>query len=297
MKRKIDLMKAIRTFILVAEEQSFSRASQRLSLVVSAVSRQVSDLEEYFECQLLNRTTRAMHLTAEGMYYLEQFEEIVERLDSLENRADNNLKAVAGHLRITAPPDAEQLGIAHLVSEFIKQHPAIKLSCLLVNRYVNIIEEGIDLAIRVGEPPDSRLVARRFAEMNVLYVASPEYLAVHGTPNHPKELAQHNCVIDSSNRQPCRWRYMESSAERHVTVSGPLEVNHGNIAADFSAAGHGIAYLPDFLAQAYLDRGALVSILDSYRVPPIPVSLVYPANRIKNPALSELVRFLLDRKS
>jgi DNA-binding transcriptional LysR family regulator len=296
MKRKIDLIKAIRTFILVAEEQSFSRASQRLSLVVSAVSRQVSDLEAYFDCQLLHRTTRAMHLTAEGIYYLEQFEELVERLDSLENRADSNQKTVAGHLRITAPPDAEQLGITYLVSEFIKRHPAVKISCLLVNRYVNIVEEGIDLAIRVGELPDSRMVARRFAEMKVLYVASPDYLAAHGTPNHPKKLGQHNCVIDSSIRQPCRWPYSEDNVERHVTVSGPLEVNHGNIVADYSAAGHGIAFLPDFLAQPYLDRGALVSILDSYRVPPIPVSLVYSANRIKNPALSELVRYFLGRK-
>lgn len=296
MKRKIDVIRAIKTFQVVIEQGSFSKAADQLGVVVSAVSRQVSDLETHFGCQLLYRTTRAMNLTAEGEYYLEQFNEVVDRLESLEHRADFNQQVIAGHLRMSALRDAEQLGITRLVSEFVQQHPGVKLTLMLVNRYVNLVEEGIDLAIRVHELPDSRLVARRFTELNVLYVASPEYLAKHGTPKHPKELSEHHCVIDSSIRTPGRWRYFEEGVERHVNVAGPMEVNYGNITADYSAAGHGIAFLPDFLVQRYLDSGVLVTILKSFQMPPAPVSLAYPANRMKNPVLSELVRYLIKNK-
>ncbi len=293
MKRKIDLIKAIRTFLVVAEEQSFSQAARQLGVVVSAVSRQVSDLEAHFNCQLLYRTTRAMHLTAEGSFYLEELKVLIDRLETLEGRADKNQEQLAGHLRITAPPGAERLGITRLVSEFVKLHPDVKVTSLMVNRYVNLIEEGIDLAVRVHELPDSRLIARRFTELNVLYVASPDYLALHGTPTHPKELTQHNCVTNSSIRTPGRWRYFEDGNERHVNVTGAIEVNQGITAAEYAAAGHGIAFLPDFLVQLHLDSGELVSILDQFRGDPAPVSLVYPSNRMKNPALNELIRHML----
>ena len=294
--RKIDLIKAIRTFLIVVEEQSFTGASAKLSLVVSAVSRQVSDLEEYFDCQLLYRTTRSMHLTAEGMYFLEQFKEIVYRFDSLENRSAESQNKIAGHLRVTAPPGIGQLGVSNLISQFIKQYPEVELTCLLVNRHVNLVEEGIDLAIRFGELPDSSLVARLFAQQNVLFVASPAYLSKYGTPKHPKELSKHACVIDNSIRQSGRWRYRDDNREQHVNVSGSININQGDMVAEFSAADHGVAYLPDFLVQPYLDSGELLSILRPYQFPPVPISLVYPANRMKSPALNALVTWLLNNK-
>lgn len=294
MIRKIDLIKAIRTFLIVSDKKSFSQAARELDLVVSAVSRQVSDLEEHFNCQLLYRTTRAMHLTAEGSYYLEEFKELVDRLEALESRADQNQEQMTGHIRITAPPNAERLGVTKLISKFAKLNPAVKITTLLVNRYVNLIEEGIDLAIRVHELQDSRLVARRFADLKVMYVANPSYLKEHGLPKHPKELIHHNCVTNSTIRTPGRWRYFESNKERHVNVTGTMEVSQGSIAAEFSAAGHGIAFLPDFLVQPYLNSGELISILEPFQGEPAPVSLVYPSNRLKNPALNQLVRFMLD---
>ena len=118
----------------------------------------------------------------------------------------------------------------------------------------------------------------------------------HGTPSHPKKLTKYNCVIDSSIHQPRRWRYFDSNKERHINVDGSIEVNDGNIAAEFSAKGHGIAFLPNFLVRAYLKNGELVSILDVFQIPPVPVSLVYPANRIKSPALNGLVSYLLESR-
>ncbi len=296
-KRKIDLIKAMRTFLTVVEQQSFSAASRQLNIVTSAVSRQVVDLEKHYGCQLLYRTTRAMHLTAEGQFYLSQFKEILERLDALDASAHERQHKVAGHLSITAPHNFTGLAIQHLISDFLKEYPDVTLSWLLVNRYVNLVEEGVDLAIRVGELADSSFVARRYTTLNVLFVASPDYLHKHGKPAHPKELPNHQCLLDSSNRQPGRWQYHDEKGEQQISVNANIEVNQGDLVAEFAAGGHGIAQLPDFIVQPYIERGELVSILEDYQLPPIPVSLVYPANRLKNPALKRLIDYLLENKT
>ena len=216
-KRKIDLVKAMRTFQTVVELQSFSAASRQLNLVTSAVSRQVSDLEKHFGCQLLYRTTRAMHLTAEGSYYLEQFKDVLLRLDELETSANERQQRIAGHIRITAPYNSGKLGAVGILSDFLKQYPEVKLSWMLVNRYVNIVEEGFDLAIRVGELADSSLIGRKIDEMNILFVASPDFLATHGSPNHPKDLTNIPCILDGSNRQPQKWRYRDESGQEQTS--------------------------------------------------------------------------------
>lgn len=294
MKRNIDLIKAMRTFLVVVDHQSFTAASQTLNLVTSAVSRQVSDLEKHFDCQLLYRTTRAMHLTAEGQFYLEQFKDVLERLDSLEMLTSERQQKVTGHLRMTTPINIGRLGIQKKVSDFLSLHPDVTLSWMLVNRFVNLVEEGVDLAIRVGDLPDSSLIARQFTTLSVHFVASPDYLLQHGTPKHPEELASHQCVLDSSIRTPRRWRYNTNKGEQQVSVQGTIEVNQGGLVAEFAAAGHGVALLPEFLVQEYVDRGELVHILSEYQLPKVPVSLVYPANRMASPALKSLVDYLLE---
>lgn len=297
MKKQMDLLKAMRTFLLVVDEMSFSAASRKLNLVTSAVSRQVSDLEQYFDCQMLYRTTRAMHLTAEGEFYHQQFQSILHQLDQLESSASERQDKIAGHLRLTAPMNISQLNVQQRISEFLKQHPYVTLSWLLVNRYVNLIDEGIDLAIRVGELEDSAFIARHYKQMSVMFVASPRYLEERGIPDHPNQLPQHSCIIDSSNRIPGRWRYQENQKSHTVSVKAAIEVNQGDLVAQFAAAGHGIAQLPDFLTQKYLDSGQLVPILQDYQIQDRPVSLVYPANKMKNPALAALIEYLLETKA
>ena len=295
MKRNIDIVKAIRTFLKVVEQQSFSEASRQLNLVTSAVSRQVVDLEKHFGCQLLYRTTRAMHLTDEGRFYLEQFRDVINRLDSLEASANERQQKVAGHLRITAPQNAGEIGIQDIISDFLTEHPDVSLSWLLVNRYVNLVEEGVDLAVRVGELPDSSLISRRLSEIRILFVASPDYLKQYGVPNHPKEFGKHQCIVDSSNHEPGRWHYRERNREHQVRVSSRIEINLGSLVAQFAAAGHGIAQLPDFLVRPYLQQGSLVTLLEAYQLPPVTVSLVYPNNRMTNPALRALISYLLEK--
>ncbi|RTR29759.1 LysR family transcriptional regulator [Shewanella atlantica] len=293
MKRNIDLITAMRTFLVVVERHSFSAASRELNIVVSAVSRQVADLEKHFNCQLLYRTTRAMHLTSEGEHYLRQFQEIIARLDNLESFSRHRGEIIAGHLKITTPQDSSLIGIQVSIEAFLKLHPQVKISWLQLNRYVDLVDEGVDLALRVGELQDSSLVARPFGMFTLKFVASPEYLRLHGNPDHPSQLAKYRCILDSSNRQPGRWQYRGSGKEQQARVSADVEVNSGEMVAQFAAADQGIAQLPDFLVQKHIEDGRLVSILEEFVIPPIPMYLVYPAKRMKSPALEALLEFLL----
>lgn len=292
----MDLFKAMRTFVLVAEKQSFSAASRELNLVTSAVSKQVADLEAHFSTQLLYRTTRTMHLTNEGEYYIEQFKDIIARIDDLEDIANQRQQKIAGHLHISAPRGSASLGFLQSAGDFLKRYPNVRISWMFMNRFANMAEEGIDLSIRVGELPDSNLIARRYSAISVHFVASPEYIHKHGLPEHPKELLQHQCILDSSNRLPGRWRYMANGVEEHVAVDSFLAVNDGEIAAQFAADGHGIAQLPTFLMQSYLDSGQLLPILTDFEFAAAPVSLVFPTNKLINPTLRTFIDYLVDNK-
>ncbi|WP_246129164.1 LysR family transcriptional regulator [Colwellia demingiae] len=294
MKRKIDLLKAMNTFIVVVDKGSFSAASRELNIVTSAVSRQVSDLEDHFVCQLLYRSTRAMSLTAEGKQYLEQFRNIVGSVERLENKSDDLNRVLSGHLTISAPSGSASLGFLKSVSAFMKLHPKVKISWLFVNRFVNMVQEGIDLSIRVGELPDSNFIARRYGSTQINFVASQQYINQHGNPKHPRELLKHHCLVDSSNRFPLRWRYQVEGKEYHAPIDSFAEANDGDIVAKLATEGLGIAYLPTFLTKQYLDNGTLIPILTEFEFEHIPVSLVYPAKLMINPLMKSLVGYLLD---
>lgn len=290
----MDLLKAMQTFRMVVEQQSFSAAARELNLVTSAVSRQVNDLEEHFGCKLLQRTTRSMTLTEEGREYLTGFSDILDRLSDLQDDMTERQQIVAGQLRITSPSHSAAFGLQPVVSTFIQQHPQVKLSWLIVNRFVNLVEEGVDLAIRVGELPDSGLVARQIGTMQVYCVAHPDYLHKHGEPESPQQLMNHQCILDSSNRQPGRWRFQLNNTPRYVSVNSSLDTSSGQLAADFAADGLGIALLPDFMLREHMLAGRLVRILRDYELPAAKVSVVYPANRVMKASLRALIDFLVE---
>lgn len=295
MNRKIDLLKAMNTFVRVAELGSFSAVSRELNIVTSAVSRQVSELELHFACQLLYRTTRAMNLTAEGIRYLQEFKEILNKVSHLENSTDGENKSLTGHIRVSAPRGFASLGFLNAASEFMKLNKDVKISWLFVNRFVNMVEEGIDLSVRMGELPDSSYIARAYGKVSVNFVASSAYIAQHGIPEHPSLLTEHLCITDSSNRQPNRWRYCENGKDAYVKVTSYTDVNDGETSAQLAANGLGIAYLPTFLTQTYLDSGDLVPILKDYEYASLPASLVYPANLMMNKTLKAFINFLLKK--
>lgn len=294
---KMDLLKAMRTFSCVVKNGSFSAASRELGLVTSAISKQVSDLESHYSVQLLYRTTRAMHLTSEGEFYVKRFQEIISRVDELESISQGRQHAISGNIRISAPVDSEALGIFKNTSDFIKDHPSVRISWLFVNRFVNMVEEGVDLSVRIGPLPNSSLIAREYGNTEIHYVSSPEYIEKHGIPEHPLELVKHQCILDTSNREPNRWRYCENGIKHHVQLDAFVEANDGVAAAKLAANGHGIAFLPTFLMQNLLDTNQLVPILRDYEFEPSQVSLVFPSYQLTNPTLKALIDYLLKHKN
>lgn len=296
MKRKMDLLKAINTFIKVADKNSFTAVARELNIVTSAISRQVADLESHFGCQLLYRTTRAMHLTAEGEQYYKEFREITEKIELLESKDEALDGTLKGQIKVSAPQGSEALGFLDAACEFLKQNPQVKVSWMFVNRYVNMVEEGIDLSIRMGELEDSSYIARRYKAVDINFVASPHYIETHGKPEHPSDLVKHLCITDSSNRQPNKWRYYENNKEQYVKLTSYTDTNNGETAARIAAKGNGIAYLPSFLTQKYLLTGELVPVLQAYEFESLPASLVYPANLMMNRTLKAFVQFILDHK-
>ena len=274
------------------EEESFSGASGKLGLATSAISKNVSDLEQYYECKLLHRNTRSMHLTAEGMHFVTEFRRVIAQLDGLKASVFQRKGVVAGKLTITSPENAQGLKIDYKLSRFLQLFPNVELRWLQQNRRFNVVDEGIDVAIRVGLLEDSDLIVQSFTSVENQFVASPEYLHQHGTPLHPDELTNHQCLIEVANRRPFLWRYLEEGIEKSVEVSGSLELDKGETVAFFAAHGHGIARLPSFMMQQYLDSGELVTILPRFNTKPLEVSLVYPKNSLSNPVLTAFLEFM-----
>ncbi|EGQ8091454.1 TPA: LysR family transcriptional regulator [Vibrio vulnificus] len=293
MKRKIDLVKAMRTFVVVAETLSFSEAARRLNIVVSAVSRQVSDLEKHFDCVLLYRTTRAMSLSPEGHFYLDKFYPVLEQLDALEASVEQRHQDISGRLRITAPYHIDKLGVQKKIAQFLVQHPKVQLYWISINHYVNLVEEGFDLAFRVGELADSHFIAKKYGEVQVVFIASPDYLTQNGVPTHPKQLVDHRSLVDSSVRQPGRFRYYESGSVRQVNIDAAYEANEISLLVEFAVQGLGIAQLPLFLVQNEIENGQLVTLLDDFSLPSLDISLVYPASKLNNPTLRAFIEHLV----
>lgn len=293
----MDLLKAISTFIKVADKKSFTAVARDLNIVTSAISRQVADLEKHFSCQLLYRTTRAMHLTAEGEQYYKEFKEITEKIEHLESKDEGIDGSLKGHITVSAPQGSESLGFLDAASAFMKNNPEVTVSWLFVNRYVNMVEEGIDLSIRMGELEDSSYIARRYKSVDINFVASPGYIEKYGEPKSLNDLEKHLCITDSSNRHPNKWRYCENKKEKFMKITSYTDSNNGETAARLAANGNGIAYLPSFFTQSYLSTGELVPVMQAYEFESLPASLVYPANLMMNKTLKAFVQFILSYKN
>ncbi|MEM7208826.1 MAG: LysR family transcriptional regulator [Pseudomonadota bacterium] len=289
----MDLFKAINTTLRVVDTGSLSAASRELNIAVSAISRQVSELEKHFDCTLLYRTTRTMKLTPEGEFFVAKFRQILGHVDELQDSLAERRQRVEGKLRITSPQNIGQMGINPHVASFMQKHPKVELSWMMVNRYVNLIEEGFDLAIRAGELDDSTFVSRRYGRFQMEFAASPEYLEKAGLPTHPRELVTHQCLLDSSLAQPGRIRYQENTEQKQVNVSGSFTLNQGHLLADFARLGLGVCHLPDFLLEGAKTRGELVPILEEYWQAPIDIFFVYPASKLTNTVVRAFIDHLL----
>ena len=284
---KIDRMRA---FALVAKNASFSIAAQRMGRSARLVSKYVADLENALGVQLLYRTTRSVSLTDAGATYLTLCEPLLDGFDELEERVRNEQASLRGTIHISAPTGFGALRLAPSLGRFAAKHPNVEFDLQFSDRRVSIIEEGFDLAIRIGPMRDSSLKVRQLGRMPLVVCASPSYLDRAGTPNHPRALATHECILDGNMTEPTTWRFNVDGREEAVPVSGRFRLNAPAGSARLAAAGAAIARCPAYTVAEALESGELVELFAEHRVSPYVVAALFPQNR----HLTTRVRALID---
>lgn len=289
----MDRISAMQVFAKVVELGSFARAAERLELSTSAVSRQVADLEAHLDTRLLNRTTRKISLTEPGRAYHERCVQLLADVEEAELAAQAGRASARGTLRVTCSVNFGLHHIAPLLGAFQKKHPGVRLDISLSDRMVDIVEEGFDLAIRIGESRSTSVIARKLGETRMVCCAAPAYLAKHGTPKTPEQLAPHNCLIYEYLNPRNEWRFTGRDGREHrARVFGTTQTNNGDLLASVAAQGLGICCEPDFIVAAHLASGKLKRVLPAFDGPISSIHAVYSSRRYLSAKVRAFVDFL-----
>jgi DNA-binding transcriptional LysR family regulator len=292
----MDRFAAMQVFARVVEHGSFAKAAERLTISTSACSRHLADLEAHLDVRLLNRTTRRLSLTESGQAFYERCVEVLADLAEAEQAATTSAARPRGTLRLTCGISFGVRHVAGLVGAFVARHPEVRFDVQLSDRFVDLVEEGFDLALRIGESPTQNLIARKLGETRLVACAAPVYLREHGAPETPADLAQHACLTYEYLPQRGTWRFQDPAGGEHaVRVTGPVHANNGDLLAAAAAEGIGIAMEPDFIVAADLAAGRLVRVLAEYAPAPAGVYAVYPSRRHLSAKVRAFVDFLAER--
>jgi DNA-binding transcriptional LysR family regulator len=275
----MDRLLSMEAFLRVVDAGSFSAAARQWGRSKAVVSKYVNGLEAHLGVELLRRTTRSLSLTEAGRAYRERCADVLGEIQSLEASVQQDVAAPRGPLRVTAPPGLASHYLAVMTKDFLAHFPDVTLDLDLTHRMVDLIEENIDVAIRVTAPRDSSLVARRIAPAHIIAVAAPSYLRQRGTPKNPADLRDHDCLVDTNFRDQQRWRFHNGDKTETVTVDGPLRVNNPDAVRELAEAGLGIALVPDFVARDALAAGTLREVLKGRVALHWSILAVYPRRR------------------
>ena len=280
-------LKQIETFVSVATRGSLTAAADAEGIAPGVVSRRLNALEARLGVKLLLRTTRRVTLTFEGSAYLEDCQRLLRELGDAEASVTLGGVKARGHLRLSAPAGFGRKHVAPLIMQFLDANPEVTVSLDLSDRLVDLVNEGVDCAIRVGELTDSSLVSIRLAENRRMVVASPDYLARQGTPQTLAELSRHNCLSLGQQRG---WLFRDGEEIVSIKVSGQLECNDGAVLHEWALAGRGLAWRSMWEVGEDLQRGVLVPVLDAFAAPPTGIYAVFPQRKY----LPLRVRLLID---
>lgn len=285
------ILTRMRTFINVVDAEGFSAASRKTGRSKALLSKHVRELEDSLGVLLLNRSTRQLSLTEAGHVYYLRVQEILHEINDLQDSITEANANVRGRIKISAPHLFANVSIGQSLIDFCTDYPDIHLDIHLDDRFVDLIEEGFDLAIRITRMDDSSLIARRLIEVHSVVCASPALIARAGEPQRPEDLRQLPCLIDRNNRSFNHWIFMnKDGSEFTIPVNGPIEVNSSCITCNAAAAGLGFARMPFFAAEQNLENGKLKAVLTDYTVRGTGVYAVYPHRRY----LPARVRLLID---
>ena len=295
MRSRLDRFSGMAVFAKVVESASFAAAARHFDMSPAMVSKHIRTLEERLGVRLLNRTTRRVNATEVGQNYYERCLRILAELEDADSAASDQQAAPRGLLRVTASVSYGARVLAPAIAEFLAAYPDLSVDLNLHDHYVDLLEERTDLAIRAGQLSDSSLVARKLTAIEMVLCASPGYLEASGTPQKPRDLLKHNCLV-YTYAAPRAWTFTDQAGKEEVVrISGRLTANSGDPLLALALRDTGIIYVPDYLAADDLREGRLVRLLPAFTMPDIPVHAVYPHSRLLSAKTRTLIDFLAAR--
>lgn len=277
-------------FIEVVERGGFTAAEDKVGLSRAQISKLVMQLEAHLGTRLLNRTTRHISLTEMGRIYYERCKALLIEVDELDTMASEQNSTPRGTLTVGAPSTFGTLHFKNVITEYMKQYPQVQISLQLTDRFVDVVDEGFDVVIRIAQMADTSLIARKLASCKLVYCASPKYLKKYGTPNVPQDLALHHCLLYSNEDKPDTWSLHGPQGIENIRVSGPLTADNGDILRSAAIADLGIVFIPTFIVADDIRAGRLQQVLADYCPPELAINAVFPSRRY----LSAKVRTFID---
>jgi LysR family transcriptional regulator, regulator for bpeEF and oprC len=286
----------ILAFVRAVETRNFTKAAQHLGMSPSGVSKAISRLEDQFKVRLLYRTSRSVTMTPEGEAFYERCRQIVADLESAEQTLSQSREVPRGALRVTLPLSVGRLHLARMLPEFTERYPEVTLSASFNDRLIDLIDEGYDVAVRLGRPPDSRLIARRLASGKMVTCASPAYLKRRGTPTTPEDLIKHNCIrfVGPNTGRSFEWTFQRDGKRFGIAVSGNLTLDHAEALVQAAMAGTAIIHVSNYVTAPAIRAGELKAVLTGFEVEAPALWVMYPHNRHVTPRVRAFVDFLLD---
>lgn len=291
----MDKFKAMSTFVRIVETGSLTAAAERLDVSLTSVVRSLAGLEQQLGVRLLNRTTRRIALTEEGREYFERCRRLLVELDEAESALTDRRLTPTGRLAITAPVMFGRLHVAPVLTDFLAAYPDMRAELVLLDRVIDLLEEGIDLAIRIAPLADSSLVAMPLGTTGRVVCASPDYLARHGVPAQPRDLAGHRAVRFSGLHESSEWTFTRGNETQRVSIADVFATNQVDAALDACAKGLGCGRFLGYQVRAMEAGGQLVRLLADWQPAALPVSLVYPHSRLLSPRIRAFVDWATPR--
>jgi DNA-binding transcriptional LysR family regulator len=280
----------MQAFVAVADLRGFAPAARKLGLSPSGVTRLIAALEDRLGARLLQRTTRSVTLTDAGVRYLERIRPILADVEEAEDSVEGERTRPSGRLTVSAPVGFGRLHVSPIMSAYLKRYPEVSGELRLSDRMVNLVEDGVDLAIRIGHLADSSLVARQVGEMRRIVVASSGYLKARGEPNTPNAVASHATIQFGATTAPPDWRFVEAGRDVRVACTPRLLTNSADAAIQYAEQGGGLTRVLAYQAADAIKAGRLKIVLAKFEQPPLPIHIVYPTSRL----LSAKVRSFID---
>jgi DNA-binding transcriptional LysR family regulator len=276
----MDRLDAMSVFMTVVKAGSFSEASRQLGMPIATVSRKVAELEAHLKTQLIKRPARKLMLTDAGRSYMEACKRIVDQVDEAERNASGEYRIPMGELAVTAPSPLGHMHLLPIALEFMKAYPQIHLRLLLSDRVVNMLEENVDVAIRIGELRDSSMIATRIGSIRNVVCASPAYLAASGRPQKPEDLSEHDCITIDSVESQRDWRFTDNNKETVVPIKSKMDVSSSEAAIVAAIAGVGITRVMSYKMEEARRARQLEILLETFEPTPWPVNIIYTSRRL-----------------